>query len=77
MVTTEPSMCPQGIRLFEVCYGFQPVAPFEVPLVLPSPVTTHEQIEQRKATVFVEHLHKLHTQVFEILAKSQAKYKAL
>ena len=53
------------------------MAPFEVPLVLPSPVTTHEQTEQRKATVFVEHLHKLHTQVSEILAKSQAKYKAL
>jgi hypothetical protein len=47
------------ISPFEVCYGFQPLAPSEIPVAHPSSSTSHQQKEHDIAPFFVQHLVKI------------------
>jgi hypothetical protein len=53
------------------------LAPYELPLSLPLPATSHLQKEQDKAQNFVQHLQSLQAKVIQILQKTQEKKKQL
>jgi hypothetical protein len=60
---------------FQVCLGFQPLAPIDIALLVASSLTesSHTQTKEDHATIFVEWIQHLHQQVHDILP--QAKYK--
>ena len=60
-----------GFSPFEVCYGFQPLAPSELPLTLAPSGTTHQQQEQQSAQRFIHNLSQRHTQVAVALQAAQ------
>ena len=59
---------------FEVCFGFQPLAPSEMPLTL-APSTTHQQQEQQLAQRYIHNLSQRHTQVAVALQAAQDRAK--
>lgn len=62
---------------FEVCHGYQPLAPHEISVALPIASSTHQQKEESKASTLVQNLAKVHAQVHDTLLKTRAKYKQL
>ena len=66
-----------GHNPFQVCLGFQPLAPIDVALPISSTRedSSHAQTEADKATRLVERIQHIRQQVHEILEKANAKYK--
>ena len=64
-----------GFSPFEVCYGFQPLAPSKLPLTLAPSGTTHQQQEQQSAQRFIHNLSQRHTQVAAALQAAQDRAK--
>jgi len=66
-----------GHTTFQVCLGFQPLAPIDVALPISSTRedSTHANIEADKATRFFERIQHIQQQVHEILENANAKYK--
>lgn len=62
---------------FEVCYGFKPTAPSELPVAAASTSNLAEQAGKNKAAALVEHLLKFHNKVSDVLRQTQANYKEL
>jgi hypothetical protein len=66
-----------GHNPFKVCLGFQRLALIDVALPIASTheESTHVQIEVDKSTIFVEWIYHIRQQVYDILQKSNGKYK--
>ena len=66
-----------GHSPFQVCLGFQPLAPIDVALPISSTRedSAHAQTEADKATQFFEWIQHIRQQVHETLEKANAKYK--
>jgi hypothetical protein len=62
---------------FQVCLGFQPLAPIDIALPVASSLTesSHTQTKEDHATIFVEWIQHLQQQVHDILQQANAKYK--
>jgi hypothetical protein len=65
-----------GYSPFEVCLGFQPLAPSEMPLMLSSEGSIHQQKEKISAQQYIQRIAHHHAQVTEALQASQARAKA-
>jgi hypothetical protein len=57
---------------FEVCFGFHPLAPSEMPLTLAPSSTAHQQREQQTS---IHNLSQRHTQVAVALQATQDHVK--
>jgi hypothetical protein len=64
-----------GHNPFQVCLGFQPLAPIDISLLVASSPTKsfHTQTKEDNASIFVEWIQHLHQKVHDILP--HAKYK--
>jgi hypothetical protein len=65
-----------GMSPFEACFGYQPLAPYELPLTLHPSDTPHQQQEQTSTLSFLQTLAHKHAQVSEALKASQQCYKS-
>jgi hypothetical protein len=65
-----------GISPFEACFGYQPLALYELSLTLQRSDTPHQQKEQTYALSFLQTLAHKHAQDFEALKEAQQFYKA-
>jgi hypothetical protein len=65
-----------GISPFEACFGYQPLAPYELPLTLQPSGTPHQQKEQTSTLSFLQNLAHKHAQVSEALKATQQCYKS-
>lgn len=65
-----------GHNPFEVCLGYQPLAPMDIaiPLIQPD-LVPHVGKEEDKATQFIDRIHHLQQQVHVILEHTNKKYK--
>lgn len=64
-----------GYSHVEACYGYQPLAPFELPITLPPSTSKHKKCEQYKSSTFVQNIPHIHAHVTRDLTTSQACYK--
>jgi hypothetical protein len=66
-----------GHNPFQVCLGFQPLAPIDIALHVASSLTesSHTQTKEDHATILVEWIQPLQQQVHDILQQANAKYK--
>jgi hypothetical protein len=65
-----------GYSPFEVCLGFQPLAPSEMPLMLSSEGSVHQQKEKISTQQYIQRIAHHHAQVTEALQAAQARAKA-
>ncbi len=64
-----------GFSPFEVCFGFQPSAPSEMPLTITPSGSAHQQQEQKSAHHFIHSISQRQTQVTAALQAAQARAK--
>jgi len=66
-----------GFSPFEVCLGFQPTSPTELPLTLAPQGTLHQQREQLSAQWFLQQIQQCHIAVTSTLKETQHRAKEI